>query len=322
MLTRRTFGAAAAGAAALSTGAMAQAWPSRTLKLIVPFAPGGTSDFIARLIAPPLAEAFGQPVIVENKPGAAGNLGAGLVAAANDGHTLLLSDLGSLAIGPLFAKDLPFKLSDLRGVALLGYSPHLLAVHPKVAASNLKELAELSKTKPLNAASAGPGSPNHLGIVEIALATGMKWQHIPYRGGAQALTDTIGGATDLILNGMVATQPYVAAGQLKLIGVSKRTRFAALPDAPTIAEQGMPGFESGTYQGVTAPASLPDAAVEKLNAAMNKALALPDVKKRMEDAGAEVVISKAQDVSAFLTAEAARWESVIKRAGAEIDGSK
>lgn len=320
--TRRLAAAIIAAAVVVPSSAGAQTWPSKPLRVIVPFAPGGTSDFIARLIATPLGEALGQQVIVENKPGNAGNLGAGLVAVATDNHTVMLSDLGSLAIGPLITKDLPFKLTDLKGVALLGYSPHMLAVNPNVKASNLKELVEVSKTKPINVASAGSGSPNHLGIVEIALATGMKWQHIPYKGGAQALTDTIGGTTDLILNGMVATQPHVAGGKLKLIAISKRTRLAALPNAPTVAEQGVTGFESGTYQGMTAPASMPADAVEKLNAALNKVMILPDVKKRMEDAGAEVVASKAADVSTFLIAEAARWDGVIKKAGADIEGTK
>ena len=321
---RRFMGLIAAVAmATLTTPASAQqAWPNRPLKIIVPFAPGGTSDFIARLITNPLAEALGQPVIVENKPGNAGNLGAGLMAVSTDNHTVMLSDIGSLAISPLITNDLPFKLADIKGVTMLGYSPHMLAVHPAVKANTVKELVELSKTRPINVASAGSGSPNHLGVVEIALNTGMRWQHVPYKGGAQALTDTISGTTDLILNGMVATNPHVQSGKLKLIGMSSGKRMSLLPNAPTIAEQGVTGFESGTYQGITSPASFPPDAAAKLGDALKKVMAMPDIAKRMNEAGAEVVTNSPAELTAFIGKEAARWDGVIKKAGANIEGTK
>lgn len=314
---------AAVAMATLTTAASAQqAWPNRPLKIIVPFAPGGTSDFIARLITNPLGEALGQPVIVENKPGNAGNLGAGLMAVSTDNHTVMLSDIGSLAISPLITNDLPFKLADIKGVTMLGYSPHMLAVHPAVKANTVKELVELSKTRPINVASAGSGSPNHLGVVEIALNTGMRWQHVPYKGGAQALTDTISGTTDLILNGMVATNPHVQSGKLKLIGMSSGKRMSLLPNAPTIAEQGVTGFESGTYQGITSPASFPPDAAVKLGDALKKVMAMPDIAKRMNEAGAEVVTNSPAELTAFIGKEAARWDGVIKKAGANIEGTK
>ena len=321
---RRFMGMIAAVAmATLTTAASAQqAWPNRPLKIIVPFAPGGTSDFIARLITNPLGEALGQPVIVENKPGNAGNLGAGLMAVSTDNHTVMLSDIGSLAISPLITNDLPFKLADIKGVTMLGYSPHMLAVHPSVKANTVKELVELSKTRPINVASAGSGSPNHLGVVEIALNTGMRWQHVPYKGGAQALTDTISGTTDLILNGMVASNPHVQSGKLKLIGMSSGKRMSLLPNAPTIAEQGVTGFESGTYQGITSPASFPPDAAVKLGDALKKVMAMPDIAKRMNEAGAEVVTNSPAELTAFIGKEAARWDGVIKKAGANIEGTK
>jgi tripartite-type tricarboxylate transporter receptor subunit TctC len=302
--------------------AQAQSWPSQALRIVVPFAPGGSSDFIARLISKPLSDALGVAVLVENRAGNAGNLGAGLVAQATDGHTVLLSDVGSLAIGPLITKDLPFKLTDLKGVAMLGYSPHLLAVFPGVPAANLKELVAFSKTKRLNVASAGSGSPNHLGMVEIALATGLQWQHVPYKGGAQAMTDTMGGTTEVVLNGMLATMPHIQSGKLKVIAVSKRTRVAALAQVPTVAEQGVTDFESGTYQGVTVAATMPDANVAKLNAAFIKVIQSPEIRTRMQDAGAEVTTSSPTEITAFLGREKTRWESVIKRAGADIEGTK
>jgi tripartite-type tricarboxylate transporter receptor subunit TctC len=300
----------------------AQAWPSQALKIIVPFAPGGSSDFIARLISKPLGDALGVSVLVENRAGNAGNLGAGLVAQATDGHTVLLSDVGSLAIGPLITKDLPFKLTDLKGVAMLGYSPHLLAIYPGVAANNLKELVAASKLKRVNVASAGSGSPNHLGMVEIALATGLQWQHVPYKGGAQAMTDTMGGTTEVVLNGMLATMPHIQSGKLKVIAVSKRTRVPALANTPTVAEQGVTDFESGTYQGVTVSANMPAANVAKLNAALIKVMQTPEIRTRMQDAGAEVTTSTPEEISTFLVKEKNRWESVIKRAGSDIEGTK
>ncbi len=306
----------------LSQASYAQAnWPSQNLRIIVPFAPGGSSDFIARLISKPLGDALGVSVVVENRAGNAGNLGAALMAQSTDGHTVMLSDIGSLAIAPLITKDLAYKLSDIRGVGMLGYSPHLLAVHPAIPANNLRELVEYSKRKHLNVASAGSGSPNHLGVVEIAQATGMKWQHVPYKGGAQALTDTMGGTTDLLLNGMLATMPHVQSGKLKAIAVSKRTRMPGLPAVPTVMEQGVAEFESGTYQGVTAPASMPAANATKLQAALAKVMQMPEIKTRMNDAGAEVTLSSPEEITAFLGKERNRWESVIKRAGTQIEGT-
>jgi tripartite-type tricarboxylate transporter receptor subunit TctC len=314
--------ACALALAATSTLGHAQTWPTQNVRIIVPFAPGGSSDFIARLIAKPLGDGLGQTVVVENKAGAAGNTGATFTAQATDNHTVMLSDLGSLAISALIVKDLAYKLSDLQGVSMLGYSPHLLAVNPKIGANSVKELAELSKSKPINVASSGSGSPNHLGMVEIALATGMKWQHIPYKGGAQALADVVGGNADVVLNGMLATMPQVQGGRLKAIGVSHRARVGALPQLATIAEQGVAGYESGTYQGITAPAGMPKAFVARLNAELKKVMASPDVKQKMLDAGAEPMATDADEVTRFLGKEKDRWDSVIKRAGADIEGTK
>ena len=325
MQTRRKFlrfGAAGALASSLPDAyAQAQAWPNRPLRIVIPFAAGGSSDFIARLISNPLGEALGVNVIVDNRPGNAGNLGAALVAQATDQHTVLLSDVGSLAISPLVTPNLNFKLSELTGVAMLGYSPHLLVVHPSVAAGNLRELVELSKKKPINVASAGSGSPNHLGVVEIALATGMRWQHVPYKGGAQAIADTAAGNTDAVLNGMLATLPLVQAGKLKAIAVSKRTRVPLLPQLATVAEQGVINFESGTYQGVIAPSTQPKAQLARLNEALIRVIRAPELRARMLEAGAEVTTSTPGELNEFIGREKVRWETVIKRAGKGIEGT-
>ena len=322
--TRRTLLGAAGAATLAAAGVTAQtqaAWPSQQLRIIIPFAPGGTSDFIARLIAPALGQALGVQAVVENRTGANGNVGAAAVAQATDGHTLLLSDLGSIAIAHLVAQDLTWQPKDLKGVTMLAYSPHLLAAHPSVPASNMKELVEYSKTKRINVASAGNGTVNHLGVVEIALATGLKWQHVPYRGGAQALNDTVAGTTQLVLNGMVATQPHVASGRLKTIGVSKRTRMALIGNVPTLAEQGVKDFESGTYQGVAVSANMPAANVAKLATALIGVIRSPDVRARMVAAGAEVMTSTPAELEGFITSERKRWASVIQRAGKELEGT-
>ena len=324
MTTRRHILHTTAAATLAASGVSAQAqaaWPSQQLRIIIPFAPGGTSDFIARLIAPALGQALGVQAVVENRTGANGNVGAAAVAQATDGHTVLLSDLGSIAIAHLVAQDLTWQPKDLKGVTMLAYSPHLLAVHPSVPASNMKELVEYSKTKRINVASAGNGTVNHLGVVEIALATGLKWQHVPYRGGAQALNDTVAGTTQLVLNGMVATQPHVASGRLKTIGVSKRTRMALIGNVPTLAEQGVKDFESGTYQGVAVSASMPAANVAKLATALIGVIRSPDIRARMVAAGAEVMTSTPTELEAFIASERKRWASVIQRAGKELEGT-
>lgn len=323
MIDRREFVKASASLALAGLGgsAVAQAWPSRPLRIIVPFAPGGTSDVIARLISKPLSDALGVSVIVENKTGANGIVGAAATAQATDEHTLLLSDMSSLAISPLVSKDMPYKPADLKGATMLAYSPHLLVAHPSVQASNMSELVALSQRQPLNVSSAGSGSANHLGVVDIALSTGLKWQHVPFRGGAAALADTAAGNTQLCLNGMLATMPLVQGGKLKIIGVSKRTRMALLAEVPTIAEQGVKDFESGTYQGVAIPASMPKAAAERLSAALVRVIRAPEMRARLAAAGAEVMTSSPQETTDFLLREGKRWASVIQRAGKQLEGT-
>jgi tripartite-type tricarboxylate transporter receptor subunit TctC len=323
MSTRRQFiqhGVASTLVASTFTS-LAASWPRQPLKIVVPFAPGGTSDVIARLISKPLSDALGVPVVVENRTGAAGNVGAGAVANATDAHTLLLSDLGSMAISPLISKDLPFKPEQLKGVTLLAYSPHILAVHPSVPANNMAELVAYSKKNKINAASSGSGTPNHLGIVDIALTTGMQWQHVPYRGGAQAINDTMAGTTQLLLNGMVATYPLVQAGKLKIIGVSKKTRMAIIGQVPTLAEQGVTNFESGTYQGVMVSSSMPAAEIEQLSAALIRVIRIPEIRARLVELGAEVMTSSPAETTQFVLQDRKRWASVIERAGKAIEGT-
>lgn len=314
-------GAAGASVAAIASPAWSATWPRQPLRIVVPFAPGGTSDVIARLIGKPLSDALGVPVIIENKTGANGVVGAAATAQATDEHTLLLSDMSSIAISPLVTKELPYKPAELKGATLLAYSPHLLVAHPSVQAANVRDLAALSRTRAINVASSGSGSANHLGVVEIALATGLKWQHVPFRGGAAALADTAAGNTQICLNGMLATMPLVQGGKLRIIGVSKRTRMALLGEVPTIAEQGVKDFESGTYQGIAIPASMPKAAAEQLSATLIRIIRSPDMRARLAAAGAEVMTSSPQETTDFLAREGKRWGDVIRRAGAQIEGN-
>ena len=309
------------GGAALSAQAQTAAWPSQPLKIIVPFPAGGTSDVIARIVSNALGVILKTSVIVENRTGANGSVGAGVVAQATDNHTVLLSDMSSVALMHVLTKDLPFKATDLQGVTMLDYSPHMLVATPSAPFNNIKEMVEFSKKNKLNVASSGSGSANHLGMVEIAQLTGMKWQHVPYRGGAQSIADTAAGVTHVVLNGMLATLPMVTGGRLKVIGISKRTRMALVSQYPTIAEQGLPTFESGTYQGIAVAASMPKAMVEKLSAALIAVIRAPEVRARLAGAGAEVMTSTPAELSSFIGKERERWTNVIQKAGKELEGT-
>ena len=323
MLNRRHVirASAATSLACVGISVRAQPWPSQALKIIVPFPPGGTSDVIARVMQNPLAELLKTTVIVENRTGANGMVGAGAVAAATDAHTVLLSDMSAVATASLVNKDLPFKPADLQGLTMLAYSPHMLVATPSLPFNNLKEMVEFSQKTKLNVASSGHGSANHLGMAEIAQDTGMKWQHVPYRGGAQSIADTAAGVTHVVLNGMLATLPLVTAGRLKVIGISKRTRMALVAHMPTIAEQGLPQFESGTYQGIAASSSMPKAVAQKLSAALIAVIRSPDVRARLVAAGAEVMTSSPAELNAFLLADRQRWARVIERAGKALEGT-
>ncbi|MFC5522478.1 Bug family tripartite tricarboxylate transporter substrate binding protein [Polaromonas jejuensis] len=311
-----------AGSLALGLGsAHAQNWPAKPIRLVVPYPPGGSSDIIARSIAQPLSEALKQSVIVDNKAGANGNLGADFVAkSAPDGYTLLLCDTGALAISPSVYTRLSFDPSkDLRGVTMLAYSPHLLVVHPSVPANNLKELVALSRRSELNFAVTAMGSAPHLAGVAVERASGAKWQFIPYKGGSQAITDTIAGQTQVLMNGMLATLPFVQSGKLKVLGVSKSTRMPLIGDVPTLAEQGVANFESGTWQGVLVAHGTPAGIVSRLNAELIKIIRNPDIRAKLAGQGAEVVTMAAAQQDEFFNRERSRWAKVVAQAGIKLD---
>lgn len=311
---------AAAACALLGSAAQAQAWPTQAIRIVVPYSPGGSSDIIARAISQPLSAALKQTVIVENKPGANGNTGTDFVAKANDGHTLLLCDVGALAITASVYAKLPFDPSkDLRGVGMLAYSPHLLVVHPSVKANNLQELVALSHKEPLNFAVTAIGSAPHLAGIAVEKATRADWTYIPYKGGAQAIGDTVAGQTQVLMNGMLATLPHVQSGKLKVLGVSKATRVPLLANVPTIAEQGVKGFESGTWQGVLMPAGTPPAVVAKLAAELSRIIRSPEVRERLVAQGAEVYTMTPTEFAGFFERERKNWATVVAQGGVKLE---
>lgn len=327
-LSRRRLLAAAsvaAPAAWLASPAQAAAnasnWPNRAVRIVVPYPPGGSSDIIARAISQPLSEALGQPVIIDNKPGANGNLGADLVAhAPADGYTLLLCDVGALAISPSIYTRLGFDPSkDLRGVTMLAYSPHLLVVHPSLPVNNLSELVAYSKKNDLNFAVPATGSAAHLAGVAVQRASGARWEYVPYKGGVQAVSDTVAGQTQLLMNGMLATLPQVQAGKLKLLGLSKGTRMPLVAQVPTLAEQGLTGFESGTWQGVRVARGTPDAIVNRLNQELIRIIRSPDIRSRLAGQGAEVVTMTPSEEEQFFNKERQRWSQVVQAAKIRLD---
>ena len=304
-----------------AASAQPQNWPSKPIRIVVPYPPGGSTDIIARSIAQPLSEALKQSVIVENKAGANGNLGADYVAkSAPDGYTLLLCDTGALAISPSVYTKLPFDPSkDLRGVTMLAYSPHLLVVHPSVPASNLKELVALSKKTELNFAVTAMGSAPHLAGVAVERASGATWQYIPYKGGSQAITDTIAGQTQILMNGMLATLPFVQSGKLKILGVSKSSRMPLIGNVPTLAEQGLANFESGTWQGILVASGTPPAILSRLNAELIRVIRSTDIRAKLAGQGAEVVTMTPVQQDEFFNREKARWAKVVEQASIKLD---
>jgi tripartite-type tricarboxylate transporter receptor subunit TctC len=303
--------------------AAAQSYPARAIRIVVPYPPGGTSDILARSLAEKLTASWGQPVVVENKPGANGNVGADLVAKSPpDGYTLLLADIGALAISPSVYPTLPFDpVRDFAPVTMVAYSPHILVVNPGVPAASVQELVALAKSKPgkLNFAISGVGGAPHLAGVDFALRTGVKWEYIPYKGGSQAIADVAGGQADVTLNGMLATYPLVKGGKLKLLAVSSPQRMSAIPDVPTIAESGLPGFETGSWQGVVAPAGTPREIVARLAGEIGRLVSATEMRDNLGKQGAEVRTLTPDEFAGFIRNEKARWAKVVKDADVKVE---
>jgi tripartite-type tricarboxylate transporter receptor subunit TctC len=310
--------------AATSWSGAAQNYPNKPIRLIIPFAAGGTSDVLARLIAPKLQESLGQPVVVENKPGASGNIGADIVAKATpDGHTIVLMDVGNLSISPSVNAKLPFDIiKDFSPVTVISYSPHLLVVNPNVPVNSVSELIKYAKNNPgkLNYATTGQGSAPHFAGLLFAQRQGLEWVDIPGKGGADSILHVMSGQADVLFNGMVATLPNVTAGKLKLLAVSSDKRVASLPDTPTVAEAAnMPGFMTGSWQGVLAPASTPKPIVAKLRDEIARIAKLPDVHEKLVSMGANPILNSPEQFSEWLKVEQAKWAEVVKKGNLKFD---
>lgn len=307
---------------AACTGAAAQdKFPSRPITLVSPFQPGGTTDVVPRVLAPVVSESLRTPVIVENRPGATGAIGAAHVAKAKpDGHTLLMVATPVLAINQWVYKSLPYNPeADFIAVINVGTAPNLLAVHPGIAAHNLAELIALAKAKPLSFASAGNGSPQHLCGELLKLAAGVDLLHVPYKGAAPAQQDVMAGQVPVICNALSNTLAPVRAGRLRAIALAARTRHPQAPDIPTAQEAGLPDFEFEVWFGFVAPAATPAAIVHRLNAELGRALRTPAVATQLQGLGLTIVADSPRDFAALIAAESAKWRRIVERAGVKAE---
>jgi tripartite-type tricarboxylate transporter receptor subunit TctC len=313
---------ALASLAALPLGAQAQEYPARPIRLVVPFPPGGPTDVLARIVATRLGERLGQPVVIDNKPGASGMIGADMVAkAAPDGYTLLANASIHVINPSLYAKTAYDAIADFAPVSNLADVPLVLAVHPKLEARSVKALVALGKSsKPsLAFASAGNATSQHLSGEAFKLAAGIDMLHVPYKGSAPALTDLIGGQVQLMFDSLPSAMPHLKAGSLRPLAVTTPKRSAALPDVPTIAESGYPGFAISTWYGVWAPAATPPAVVQRLSREIAAIVRLPEVREQFAGLGAEAVGNTPDEFTAFTKAELTKWAGIVKRSGAKID---
>jgi tripartite-type tricarboxylate transporter receptor subunit TctC len=305
----------------LAASAIAQDYPNKPIRFIVPYPPAGGTDVVARILSEPLAAALGQPILIDNRGGAAGNLGTDIAAkAAADGYTVLFT-LSSHTINPKLYPNLPFDVErDFVPISLAALSPQILVAHPSVPANNMRELIALAKSQPgkLNFASVGTGSPAHIAGELLKLKAGIDMVHVPYKGGGPAIADTLGGQVQLAFVTLPAAMQYVKAGKLKALAIASDRRSAVVPDIPTIAET-VPGCVVNSWYGALAPAKTPPAIVAKLQAAFAKVLAMPDVKEKLFVQGAEAQSSTSAEFAARIHDELKEWEYVIREAkiGAE-----
>ncbi|MDQ0588608.1 Bug family tripartite tricarboxylate transporter substrate binding protein [Variovorax paradoxus] len=296
--------------------AHAQAYPEKPIHVVVPFAPGGPADAVARILGQELVDTLGQPFIIDNKVGAAGNIGVAQIAkAAPDGYTLGIVPVGNVAVNPSLFPSLPYKVSELQPVAMLAVVENVLVVHASVPASSVKELLALARQKPgtLSFASPGAGSQAHLAGELMALDGDVQLIHVPYKGIGPALNDVVGGQVTMMFGSLSAVLPFVKSGKLRAIGLASLKRSAAMPELPTVAEQGLPGFEAISWYALMAPAGTPKAIVDRLNAETARVLAKPEMKEKFAGLGLEPGTGKPQDIAANIQSESARWSAVIRK---------
>ena len=308
---------------ALAGTAWAQPYPSRPIRVIVPFVPGGNVDITARTVAPALGDALGQPVVVENRPGAAGMVGAqAMMSSPADGYTLMMGSNSSLAVAPNLYPSWPY--DPIRGIAPisnLAITPFVLVVKLGLPAQSLAEFVKLAREKPgqLSMASGGNGSSNHLVGELFQMMTGLKFSHVPYKGTGAALVDLAGGQVDLLFDQASSTVPNVRGGKIRALAVASSSRQSALPDTPTFAEAGLRDFEIDNFTGLVGPAGMPADAVAKVHAAAVKALATPQVRERFASLGVQPVGDTPEQFGAVIREDLARWSKVIKSAGVKVE---
>ena len=304
--------------------AHAQAFPDKPVVLVIPFPPGGPTDAMARTLAAEMQDRLGQPMIVENRAGAGGNIGAEYVArAAPDGQTLLFGTSGPLAINASLYRKVNYDpVKSFAPVIQVGHLPNILVVNPSVPAKNVKELIAYAKANPnkLSYASSGNGASSHLAGVLFNASAGVDLQHIPYKGTGPALNDLLGGQVSMSFTDVLTALPYVKTGKLRALGVTTTERSQALPDVPTVAEQGVPGYDVSVFFGIVAPAGTPPDRIAKLNKAFVDVLATPKVKQLFASQGLEPAPSSTpQQLGKFIQAQVTKWAGVVKQAGAQLD---
>jgi tripartite-type tricarboxylate transporter receptor subunit TctC len=307
----------------LALGVQAQAWPSKPVKIIVAFPPGQATDTLARLMAEKLGNALGQPFIIDNRPGAGGVVGTEVAKnAAPDGYTLVMAPISSFAINVALQPNLPYDpLRDFAPISNIGLTPQTIMANPKAGIGSIKELVAKAKARPgeLFYASSGNGSASHLAMESLQLAAGIKLTHVPFKGNADAFTQVIGGQIPLISDAVPGAAPQVRGGKLVALGVASLQRSPYLPDVPTVAEQGYPGFEVVGWIGIAAPARVPEPILDRLNAEIRKALEQPDVKEKLTAASFVTAGGTRAEFTDFIRAEIARWKKVVKDANVKTD---
>ena len=297
------------------------AYPSRPLRLVVPFSPGGNADTLSRTASQKVSESIGQQIVIDNRSGANGNIGMEIVArAAPDGYTFVLGYIANVAIAPSLMSKLPYDpVKDYAPISQLASSPNIIVVHSAVPARTMKELIALSKAKPksINFSSAGVASVGHLSGELFNTVLGAELQHVPYKGSGQGVIDLVAGQIQMLIGGMSSVMPHIKTGRLRAIAVTGAQRSPAMPDVPTVAESILPGFEATAWYGALAPAGTPRAIVSRLHSEYARALALPEVKQRLENLGFEIVASAPDVFAAYIKTEIVKWAKVVKASGAK-----
>jgi len=310
-------------AIAANVGGQTPDYPTKPIRLVVPFPPGGATDLIARAVAQKLGETWGQSVVVDNRPGAGGNIGTELVArSAPDGYTLEMGTVGTHAINASLYSKIPYDhVKDFAPVILVAGVPNVLVVNPAVPANSVQELIAYAKANPgkLNFASSGSGTSIHLSGELFKVMTGVQMTHVPYKGSAPALADLLGGQVQLMFDNLPPSLPQIKAGKLRALAVTSATRAPALPDVPTVAESGLPGFEASSWFGILAPAGTSPAIIAKINGEVAKWLASPEGKEKLASIGANAAGGSPEDFARHIQAETAKWAKVVKESGAKVD---